>query len=394
MNRAAILQQLAAWGAEGQAVEDAAHALTAMRQAAHKGKPFDFALANWWLPKMDGLSLAQSVHGDPELKNTKIVLMASLAHHLWTKELESAHVSGFVSKPLLYSQLFAVLSSAESVSALAVQGAPPIAARRRKDESLIRVLLAEDNMVNQTVTVRQLERLGYACDSVGNGREVLQALRRARYDVVLMDLQMPEMDGYQTTVEIRRREKSAHTIIIAMTAHALKEDRERCLASGMDDYISKPVKTAELAAVLERWAPSNRAPAPPGVASAPPAPGGVVPRVDPEQFSATLGAEGADQASLLKLYLESTAANLQEISGAMATNDWPTIERVAHSSAGANAMVGMKKMAQLLRRLEQSAREGNPAVLAPLFSDLQKEFAEVKIYLAKNSEPQSGKAMA
>jgi two-component system, sensor histidine kinase and response regulator len=409
MTRAALVEQLGHWGAQTCVASQAAEVLSLLREAAGKKKPFDFALIDWQLPETEELKLVREASTDKRLKNTKFVMMASLARHLWTKELAAAHTIAFVSKPLLYSQLFAVLASVEppeetSLFKTAFAKSSP---RRRPDGRLIRVLLAEDNPVNQTVAVRQLERLGFACESVSNGREVLQALKQAEYDVVLMDLQMPEMDGYRTTAEIRRRERSPkHLFVIAMTAHALKEDRERCLSAGMDDYISKPVKTTELAAVLERWVPSQpaadgapaastaKAPSAASVPGSSPAVAAGSPTIDAEQFESTLGMEGADNRALLKLYLDSTTQNIKELSAAIAQSDWNAAERVAHSAAGANAMVGMTEMARLLRQLENDAKDGGHQNAAQWMSEIHAEFRKIETVLQKQMNAKSDTAAA
>jgi two-component system, sensor histidine kinase and response regulator len=386
-------------------VANAREALEQLHAAERAGQPIEGILIDWQMPGIDGLSLANTIRTNPRLHETRVVMMATMARHLWDDELRSAEVAAFVSKPLLYSQLFECLRTLKGGAAVepetTLRALP--SPRRRPDGKMIRLLLAEDNPVNQAVTVRQLERLGYACDSVSNGREALQALRQIAYDVVLMDLQMPEMDGYQATTDIRRREArrlegppgqaAAHkrTCIIAMTAHALKEDREKCLSAGMDDYISKPVRPAELAAVLDRWLfgaePASVVAAVPAVAHA---------SIDVTQFMATLGLEGADAGPLLELYVQSTSKNLEELAQAAAKKEAAVLERVAHSAAGANAMVGMNAMARLLRHLELDAKQGKlqeaPAVLA----QLNVEFEAIKAYLAAhpNQAQSSDEAVA
>jgi CheY-like chemotaxis protein len=177
-------------------------------------------------------------------------MLTSLGGHD-TEALRHAGIQLRLTKPVKPAQLYEALTSL-----LAGAAAPRLPSRPAAEVSpkSARILVAEDNPVNQRVILLQLQRLGYAADAVGNGLEALDALERIDYDIVLMDCQMPEMDGYEAARRIRSREASrAHTPIVAMTAHALAGDREKCLESGMDDYITKPVKVPELSATLARW---------------------------------------------------------------------------------------------------------------------------------------------
>ena len=171
-------------------------------------------------------------------------------------ELRAAGVSVSLPKPLKQSRLLGALTigyATPSRRRMSVFQAP-----QSEEAKSVRILLADDNPDNQKLSLRQLKKLGYAAEAVGNGVEVLEVLARIPYDIVLMDCQMPEMDGYEASQEIRRREASLrHTTIIAMTANAMGGDREKCIAAGMDDYISKPVRIDELKAVLERWCPKD-----------------------------------------------------------------------------------------------------------------------------------------
>jgi PAS domain S-box-containing protein len=395
-SREGVVGRLKSWHADTAEAPSAQQALEMLRQAAQEGKPFNCVVTDWQMPERDGLTLAQEIKADARIRAARVVMMASVARHLWDDALRSSAVASVISKPVLYSQLFDALMALDHPELVTdrSQKAPPRSEpRRRPDGRLIRVLLAEDNPVNQAVAVRQLERLGYACDSVANGQEALDVLKTETYDVVLMDLQMPEMDGYQATTEIRRREKPpVHTCIIAMTAHALKEDRERCLAAGMDDYISKPVKPSELAGVLERWTGGAQGTGAATTASAPAS--NAQASVDMEQFMATLGAEGADTQALVQLYLESTTHNLTELKRAVEKDAGTDIERIAHSAAGANAMVGMHVMAQHLRTLEFDAKAGKLENAGAAVSAILTEFERVKDYLKKHYPSATDQAVA
>jgi two-component system, sensor histidine kinase and response regulator len=265
-NRKILSHQLTSWGMIQQEADCGKRALDLLRSAAAAGAAYDLAILDLVMPEMDGLELAQTITSDPLIASTRVVLLTSYGQRADSSTVREAGLAGYLSKPVRQSQLLDCLTSVvgqPSVRSGSHSHAPArlvdghaLKEANRKQMSPKLILLAEDNIVNQKVAVRQLQKLGYRADAVANGREAVDAVARIPYDLVLMDCQMPEMDGYEATAEIRRCEKGIkHTMIVAMTANALAGDREKCLAAGMDDYISKPVKPEELAMLFERvWA--------------------------------------------------------------------------------------------------------------------------------------------
>jgi CheY-like chemotaxis protein len=209
------------------------------------------------MPEMDGLMLARDIRADAALAATRLVLLSSLGRGWNADELKAAGIEEYLVKPAKQSRLHVCLARVMGRSAIEPEApahSPVIVPGMKAPLHPARILLAEDHAINQKVALRQLESLGYRADSVANGREVLEALARIPYDIILMDCQMPELDGYETTEQIRR-DHSRPIHIIAMTAHAMQGDREKCLAAGMDDYVTKPVRSTDLQAALERWHP-------------------------------------------------------------------------------------------------------------------------------------------
>jgi CheY-like chemotaxis protein len=209
---------------------------------------------------MDGFELARTIKFDPAIASVPMVLLTSYGQRGDGAEARDAGIAAYLTKPVRQSQLFDCLASvvhqtfpsADQSSGVRLVTRHTLTERPPVPDKLI--LVAEDNIVNQKVAVRQLQKLGYRADTVANGREALEALSRISYDLVLMDCQMPEMDGYEATAEIRRLEgETKHTPVVAMTANALTGDRERCLAAGMDEYISKPVNSEDLKRVLKSF---------------------------------------------------------------------------------------------------------------------------------------------
>jgi len=247
------------WGMRCDSVTTAAAALTQLRAAALKGEPYDILVLDMSLPDMDGIELGIAIKADAELGKTHLVILTTLGRRGDARAAQEAGFAAYLTKPIRQAQLYQclslVLNPGEQSEYEQVELAQPLITRHTLKENdglkKIHLLLAEDNLINQKLAVRMLEKLGYRVDVVSNGQEAIAAINRLFYDAILMDCQMPEMDGYSATKEIRRQEsEGTHVPIIAMTANAMKGDREQCMDAGMDDFISKPVNFEELQEVL------------------------------------------------------------------------------------------------------------------------------------------------
>jgi CheY-like chemotaxis protein/HPt (histidine-containing phosphotransfer) domain-containing protein len=239
--------------------------------------------------------------------------------------------------------------------------------------------------VNQKVAVRQLTKLGYRADVVANGREALEALGRIAYDLVLMDCQMPEMDGYAATAEIRRREgETKHTPIVAMTAHALESDRLKCLAAGMDDYISKPVRPDELATVLDRLLAETSNDV---QAGSTPTPEIISLPVNMGQLYQVLGDEPEEIFTILRIYEEQMAKDFENLAAAIESGNAKVLYVIAHTCLGASLNCGIIAVLEPLRELERMGRENQLTGAAEVNAQLGREFARVKLFLQASQEP-------
>jgi two-component system sensor histidine kinase/response regulator len=272
-NRQILLQQLLAWKMRPDCAIGGEEALKMMQAAASDGRPYSLALLDFQMPEMDGLELARAIKSDPVIAVTRLVMLTSRGQLLSPHELQEFGFDACVIKPAKQSRLFDCITNAvdrmTGPTSLAATVAPKSASLgvplRRMTA---RVLVADDNRANCMVALGQVRELGYAAEAVADGLEVIKALMQISYDVILMDCQMPDLDGYEATKIIRRREQAleghcpwkAPVHIIAMTAHALHGEREKCLAAGMDDYLSKPVRIEDLQVALEGLAARERSP--------------------------------------------------------------------------------------------------------------------------------------
>jgi PAS domain S-box-containing protein len=254
-NRTVLMRNLAGWGLRVAEAPSGAEALRALRSAK---EPFSLALVDFQMPEMDGLVLGRRIKADPALSGMKLVMLTSLGVRGHREQARDAGFDDYLVKPVrlshLYDCLVTVMAGAEPPARSAALPAP---SSEREPQFLApgpRVLLAEDNLINQALTVRLLQKLGCHVDVVGNGRQAVAAAAQGQYALVLMDCEMPEMDGFEATAAIRQNESGArHVPIIALTASAMQGDREACLAAGMDDYLSKPMRPSDLEAMLRRW---------------------------------------------------------------------------------------------------------------------------------------------
>ena len=257
-NSEVIQYYLKSWKLRPMLATSGNSALALLYKNAESGVPYDLALIDDELPDVKGLELARTMHADPTLARTPVVFLCPFGNRLDPSMACLAGVASVLSKPFLRHRLLealtGILAPPDAGEESERQQPTKRASRADSSTSEMNILLAEDNPVNQMLAVRLLEKIGYRVDVVENGLDAVDRVRRRRYDLVLMDCQMPEMDGYQATAEIRRLEAGKrHTNIVAVTANAMLGDREKCLKAGMDDYLSKPIQLAQLKSVLDRW---------------------------------------------------------------------------------------------------------------------------------------------
>jgi PAS domain S-box-containing protein len=261
VNRKVLHEQVISWGMRNGSCASGAEALEALRAAARGGDPYDFVLLDYQMPGMDGAELAVAIKAEPALQRTALVMLTSVGHLAEVKVLEGTRIDACLTKPVRQSYLLNTLATTRSRR---LQSSPPEGGEKTTVQAPPalqfahppRTLVVEDNAVNQKVAVRMLERLGLRADVAANGREAVEMCRMVPYELIFMDCQMPEMDGYAAAREIRNLEAYGHraATIIAMTAEAMAGTREECLAAGMDDYIAKPVKFDHLREAVKSWA--------------------------------------------------------------------------------------------------------------------------------------------
>jgi two-component system sensor histidine kinase/response regulator len=395
-NRKIIHHQVTSWGISSSSAGSGAEALSLLRHKAAAGDPFDLALLDMQMPGMNGLMLALAIKSDPIIARTKLVMLTSMTQPGEADLLREAGVAECLTKPVKHSQLFDCLAIAltdETNGSTAPESGKdeqqesafsyPSLPRRLSEDShrRIRVLVAEDKIVNQKVVSYQLQKLGFRVDAVANGREALGAMQKTPYDIVLMDCQMPEMDGFEATREIRQREGSRkHTPIIAITAHVLEGSREECLAAGMDDYISKPVKPEVLAAVLDRWI-ANPAGLP--VTSGQAAPGGsakegILDSTPLTVFGANSKEDKLEAIELIDLFIRDTLASLPTLRTAIAEGNTTVVQRTAHGIKGSSDLLGLQQLAALSAELEETSRNNSLLSAEIIQKQLETEFERVR----------------
>lgn len=399
-SRETLQSQIAAWKMQS---GGAAHGNIALRQLheAATRESYDVAILDLQMPEVDGLALARAIKADSAISKTRIIMLASLGQQFDQQTLKGAGVDDCLFKPVKQSRLF------ESLNAVLSLDQKPVFFRDNAEKaaepptplSPIRVLLAEDNSVNQKVAVGQLHKLGYTVDVAANGLEVLQTLEQIPYDIVLMDCQMPEMDGYETTRKIREREKDAAVrgetkppiYIIALTAHAMTGDRDECLRAGMNDYLSKPVSLAEMRAALQRWRPHKTGETAfyrralevspntehfAAIPADPPTP------VDLKRLNEVSFGDREQLRKLLDLYLNQANDLIRNLGFAVQNGSVEEVQYFAHKLGGASFNCGMTAIVPSLRELERLSREGKLTDGDKLYTDAACQLESIKQFLA------------
>ncbi|MBI3887166.1 MAG: PAS domain S-box protein [Opitutae bacterium] len=376
-NRRILAGQLQSFGVACEAAASAAAALETLRAAAARGAPFDLALLDWHMPDIDGLGLAVEIRADPAVAATPLVMLSSSAVPIDTPTVEAVRFAALLTKPVREAQLHRTLLRVLGSGARAAAPAPAPAGPPSGSGGL-RLLVAEDNPTNQLVVRRFLERMGHAIDLASNGEETLAQLARKPYDAVLMDCQMPGMDGYTATKRIRSGELpgvNPRIPVIALTAYAMPSDRLKCLAAGMDEYVAKPLRAAELAEALRRCGlhsdSSGNGEPPPAAAPALVFTAGDL--LDPRQIEQLRSLPGQGAGSLLhdliRLFLAEVPGTLSRLGDQWERRAGDELVMTAHRLAGACANLGATDLRAAALAVEHAGRAG-------LWSDLPDRLAQ------------------
>jgi two-component system sensor histidine kinase/response regulator len=374
-NRKILHYQVTTWGVRDSMVSSGPAALAALRRAAACQDPFAVVILDMRMPELDGLRLVELIRTDSTISQIKLVLLTS-AEPPDPKEAMHRGIDAFVTKPVKQSKLFETLCAVLGVKA------PESSMRPRMQEleaapamgKQLRVLLAEDNEINQQVALYRLRMLDHHVDLAINGVEALKLLDQREYDAVLMDIHMPELDGYATSAEIRRREgNQKHTWIIAMTANALPEDREKCLSAGMDDYLAKPVQASALVRALEKC----------------------ISQAGPDTSATNLQLlidSGMSDIlpQVIRTFLETAPQAIVKADAALHNSRAVELAEAAHNLKGSCGNLGASRLSELCQQLETIGRTGSLESAFTTLDAVQEEFARVRIELLAHldrSEP-------
>jgi CheY-like chemotaxis protein len=400
------------WGMVPRHTHDGKQALEWLKASER----FDLAILDMQMPGMDGLMLASEIRKLPQCGTLPLILLTSMGVKSSQPELTNASFASCLTKPVKPAQLQQVLLRVVSGAKPAAKK-PPVSSKL--DPSLaqrlpLRVLLCDDNAINQKVASRLLQQMGYRPDLAGNGAEALAALDRQAYDLIFMDVMMPEMSGFEATSIIRERQQLAaqhpnyqsKIVIVAMTANAMQGDREKCLEVGMDDYVAKPVRPEDVRKIIELWgerilqdhskevAPSvdNGATTPAATLQAQESNSDEDP-VDMDRLLEFTDGSADNLRELVMLYLTQTTEQFDKLQVAVTDGNAAEVRRVAHSCAGASATCGMRHLVPLLRELERQGREGKLTTAGNIFEQADREFKRIRLFLEhRNISQENGAA--
>jgi two-component system sensor histidine kinase/response regulator len=369
-NRRILRETLTQWGMKPTPARGGREALAVATEAHQAGVPFPLMILDVSMPDLDGFAVARAMKDDPDLAGVRVVMLTSADRPEDPERGRELGVSAYLVKPVITSDLRKALQAALA-RPTGTEGAPASTASAvlpARPPSL-RILLAEDNVINQRLAVRLLEKQGHHVTVAENGKKALEALDRESFDLLLMDVQMPELDGFKTTCLIREKEKNSgrRLPIIALTAHAMKGDEERCLAAGMDGYLAKPIHPEDLAAalgpILQEKAKETQG----------------IPPDAPLDLAAAMGRVDGDRdllMELIDLFLKEYPGQREELQGALRDGEARRIKETAHSLKGALGNIGATGAFQIAYALEAEGRNGSlgnaPALLLRLDREMER----------------------
>jgi len=375
-NRRILEEMLLSWGMSPLVVDDGPGALNALRKAHSDGRALSLALIDCMMPVMDGFQLAEQIKRDPEIAGTRMIMLTSTGQRRDAALCQELGIAAYLLKPVKQSDLFDAISGLFS-DPKADTGHRSLVTRHtlRASKQKLHVLLAEDNPINQKVAVRMLQKMGHSVIVAANGKEALAAHEKERFNVILMDVQMPQMDGFQATKEIRESERATgrHTPIIAMTAHAMKGDRERCIAAGMNDYISKPVNSRDLFEKIESLV--NMSVNENLLTTADRSEGEVL---NSRELLDRVSADKEFLRELASLFLNECDNMLSEAKDAINNDDSERLEKTAHALKGSVGTFAASAAYDAAAKLEISGRSGEASERRDAFTSVEAEVGRLK----------------
>lgn len=380
-NRQVFREQLRAWGVDPLLADSPELVEPLLLEQANLGTPVELVLLDFQMPGMDGGELARRIKADPRIANASLILVTSIPRRGDAAKLQDAGFAGYLTKPVRQKALQDAICTVLGMRRQPQNPEAPLVTvhtvAENRSRARMRVLVADDNSVNQRVVMRVLDKAGFACDVVGNGSEAVKALESIPYDAVLMDCQMPIMDGYEATRQIRAMPGSrAKTLIIAITAGVTLEERKLCQEAGMDDFISKPIEPKTLLALLHAKIPQMQAVAwPRGVEDAP--------SFDARRLAEVTEGDVAYQDELISTFQAELQEMLQGLALALKENDRLRCRRISHGLRGSCLYVGAMRLAKMAEHLEKEAADNNMEVVAALHATFVVEASGLKELLPR-----------
>jgi two-component system sensor histidine kinase/response regulator len=374
--RRIMVELLESWRMRPIAVAGAKLALDAIEAAHQTGNPFRFLLTDSQMPEMGGFELAQRIAQDPASSGLTVIMLTSAGERGDAARCRELGIAGYLTKPVSQSDLLDAIVTTFAHDTGAKQQAPVTVHSIREARRRLKILVAEDNPVNQQLAVRILEKRGHSVVVVGNGRQAVDAVQRDEFNLVLMDIQMPELDGFEATAAIRAGERplGSRIPIIALTAHAMSGDRERCLAAGMDGYLSKPLRAQELIETIEAIAPEQQPEAP---SSSEPAGAGESLVFDRAELLEVVEGDLALLQELAELFLADAPSLMAALREAVIRRDSPQIASLSHRLRGSAANFRARAAAAAGQRLEEMARGGELRDVDGAWADFEGYLAEL-----------------
>ena len=387
-NRRILFLQTRSWGMKPFAAETPQKALELIEQ----GRKFDCAIVDMQMPQLDGLTLSLKIRKYLDARKLPIIMLTSLGKKPDKRIMDEIQFASFMTKPVKQSQLFNILQEiflGKRISVRRKVDTEKMFDREMAKKYPLRILLTEDNLVNQKVALRILDRMGYRADVAGNGKEAIESLERQKYDVILMDVQMPEMDGLEASKTINKRWPDTRPKIIAMTAGALKSDRDKCFEAGMDDYITKPVNVEELTAALKRVKQGKddkmkvrglnkndkkKEKVQPRE--------GVINRAVLDEL-ASFDEDGTFLKEMIQIYLEETPKLISMLDESLKGEKVEEFTRAAHTLKSSSANLGAMTLSEMNKKLEFKGKEGKLEGVNGEVEEVKIEFARVKEALEK-----------